>query len=147
MPRRARSTTRTSGALLADAGCADARVVASAPITLDDPEIERRIGMVRFRSRTIRAFRLDLEDRCEDYGQTATYRGTVAGLPHAFELDDHHRFETGRPMLVCGNSADMLARTRYAPHFTVVGDKRTHLGLFDCAPTSASGAAPSGACC
>ncbi len=134
--------------LLADAGCADARVVTSTPITLDDPEIERRVGMVRFRSRTMRAFKLDLEDRCEDYGQVATYRGTIAELPHAFELDDHHRLETGRPMLVCGNTADMLAGTRYAPHFAVVGDKRMHFGLFDCAPASTvAGAAPSGACC
>jgi arsenite methyltransferase len=134
--------------LLADAGCADARVVTSAPITLADPEIERRIGMVRFRSRTIRAFKLDLEDRCEDYGQVASYRGTVAALPHAFELDDHHRLETGRPMLVCGNTADMLAGTRYAPHFAVVGGKRTHYGLFDCAPPSPVGvAAANGACC
>jgi SAM-dependent methyltransferase len=134
--------------LVAAAGCGDARVVASDPITLDDPEIDRRIGMVTFRSRTIRAFKLALEDRCEDYGQIATYRGTITDLPHAFELDDHHRFETGRPMLVCGNTADMLARTRYAPHFEVGGDKRRHFGLFDCAPApTAAGGAPSGACC
>jgi arsenite methyltransferase len=133
---------------LAAAGCADARVVASTPITLDDPTIERRIGMVTFRSRTIRAFKLGLEDRCEDYGQTASYRGTIPELPHAFELDDHHRLETGRPMLVCGNTADMLAGTRYAPHFEIHGDKRTHFGLFDCAPAGPTGGpAPSGACC
>lgn len=134
--------------LLGEAGCADARIVASAPITLDDPEIARRIGMVTFRSRTVRAFKLALEDRCEDYGQVATYLGTIPDLPHAFELDDHHRFETGRPMPVCGNTADMVTRTRYAPHFRVDGDTRTHFGLFDCGP-SAPGAPSSdgGACC
>ena len=119
----------------------------SASIALADPAIERRIGMVTFRSRTIRAFKLALEDRCEDYGQTATYRGTVPELPHAFELDDHHRFETGRPLLVCGNTADMLARSRYAPHFAIVGDKATHFGLFDCAPAPAAEGQTSGACC
>lgn len=136
--------------LVAAAGCADARTVTSTPITLDDPEIARKIGMVTFRSRTMRAFKLDLEDRCEDFGQVATYAGTIPGLPHAFELDDHHRLETGRPMLVCGNTADMLAATRYAPHFRVDGDKRTHFGLFDCGPESGSGSAPAGgaaACC
>jgi SAM-dependent methyltransferase len=122
------------------------RVVTSAPIALTDPAIERRIGMVTFRSRTIRAFKLALEDRCEDYGQTATYRGTVPELPHAFELDDHHRLETGRPMLVCGNTADMLACSRYASHFAIAGDKRTHFGLFDCAPAPAA-VGPTGACC
>jgi SAM-dependent methyltransferase len=134
--------------VLAAVGCADARVVAAQPITLDDPTIQRRIGMVGFRSLTIRAFKLALEDRCEDYGQVAEYLGSIAELPHAFDLDDHHHFETGRPMLVCGNTADMLTGTRYAPHFRVVGDKRTHFGLFDCTPAGGSvGAAGAGPCC
>jgi SAM-dependent methyltransferase len=133
--------------LLAAAGCADARVVAQRPITLEDPTIQRRIGMVTFESRTIRVFKLPLEDRCEDYGQTACYCGTIPELPHAFELDDHHRFETGRPMPVCGNTADMLMRTRYAPHFRVAGDKQTHFGLFDCAPATTAPGSTSGACC
>jgi SAM-dependent methyltransferase len=134
---------------IAAAGCADARVVATQPITLDDPAIARRIGMVAFQSRTVRAFKLALEDRCEDFGQVATYLGTIPDLPHAFDLDDHHHLETGRPMLVCGNTADMLGATRYAPHFRVTGDKSTHFGLFDCGPAPAS-SLPSpagGACC
>ncbi len=135
--------------LIAAAGCADARVVSSQPITLGDPEIVGKIGMVTFRSRTVRAFKLVLEDRCEDYGQVATYLGTLPELPHAFELDDHHRFERARPMLVCGNTADMLAGSRYAPHFRIDGDTRTHFGLFDCAPAPAAGgdAGAGGACC
>jgi arsenite methyltransferase len=92
----------------------------------------------------VRAFKLDLEDRCEDYGQVATYRGTIPHHPHAFALDDHHRFERGRPMLVCGNTADMLARTRYAEHFSVTA-RGAHFGLFECAPASAA-IAPA-ACC
>jgi arsenite methyltransferase len=125
-------------------GCADARVLARSAVPLLDPGIEAIIGHVRFESVTVRAFKLDLEDRCEDYGQVATYRGSVPHHPHAFALDDHHRFETGRPMLVCGNTADMLAKTRYAPHFAVTA-RGAHFGLFDCAP--ASTAAASAACC
>lgn len=134
--------------LMADAGCADARVVGSAAVPLLDPEIERRIGFVQFRSLTIRGFKLPLEDRCEDYGQIASYRGALPDHPHAFELDDHHRFETGKPMPVCGNTADMLTATRYAPHFEVRGDKSRHFGLFDCRPAdAAAGPAPAAACC
>jgi len=134
--------------LLADVGCADARPVATQPITLDDPTIQRRIGMVSFRSLTMRAFKLALEDRCEDYGQVAHYLGTIAELPHAFDLDDHHHFETDRPMLVCGNTADMLAGRRYAAHFRVVGDKATHFGLFECGPMGGfPNAAAAGPCC
>ena len=53
---------------------------------------------------------------------------------YAFDLDDHHHFIAGKPMLVCGNTADMLGATRYAPHFRIQGDKSAHFGLFDCGP-------------
>lgn len=131
--------------LLGELGVADARVCARSPIALTDDAIEQRIGFARFESVTWRAFKMPLEDRCEDYGQTATYRGTLPAHPHRFALDDHHLFETGRPLRVCGNTADMLAHSRYARHFDVLGDKATHFGLFDCA--LASPAAASGSCC
>lgn len=122
--------------LLRHLGCLDYRVVSKKRISLDNPEIEEKIGMVDFYSITIRAFKLDdLEDICEDYGQVAVYKGTIPGFPHFFELDDHHRFITGKPMLVCGNTASMLQNTRYALHFQVMGDRSTHYGPFNCAPS------------
>ncbi len=120
--------------LMAQVGCLDARVCKSTSIVLNNPEIEHKAGHIGFHSLTVRAFKLALEDRCEDFGQVATYLGTLAEAPHAFDLDDHHHFVTGKPMLVCGNTADMLAATRYAPHFHVQGDKSRHFGLFDCGP-------------
>jgi SAM-dependent methyltransferase len=136
--------------LLRDLGCLDFRQISSRRIALGDPEIETAIGMVGFWSTTVRAFKLDLEDLCEDYGQIAVYRGTIPGHPHAFDLDDHHRFFTGKPMLVCGNTASMLQGTRYGAHFEVRGDRSVHYGAFDCAP-GAAGTADSGtaggACC
>ncbi|MEO6103708.1 MAG: methyltransferase domain-containing protein [Pseudoxanthomonas sp.] len=119
-------------------GCPDVRVCAQSPVPLLDPDIEAKIGMVNFRSITMRAFRLALEDRCEDFGQVATYRGTVPGAAHAFVFDDHHRFETGKTLRVCGNTFDMLAQSRYASHFVLVGDAGTHFGLFDCGPAPAA---------
>lgn len=135
---------------MARVGSLDARVVSSTPLAIRNAEIEQRIGFVRFQSMTIRAFQLSLEDRCEDFGQVATYLGTMRDDPHHWNLDDHHRFETGRPMLVCGNTADMLTRTRYAPHFRVLGDKDVHYGLFDCAPGQIAQTSEAGAktgCC
>ncbi|MDE2086836.1 MAG: methyltransferase domain-containing protein [Xanthomonadaceae bacterium] len=135
--------------LLAALGVADARICTSSSIALTDPSIEHRIGFARFRSITWRAFKLPLEDRCEDYGQVATYLGTLAGQPHRFGLDDHHLFETGKPLRVCGNTADMLSASRYAPHFRVSGDKSVHFGLFDCAAGASAASVPGGAapCC
>jgi len=129
-------------------GCPDVRVVKQNAISLDDPEVIAKIGMVNFRSVTVRAFKLPLEDRCEDFGQVASYLGTIPEHPHAFTLDDHHHFETLRPMRVCGNTADMLSGSRYAEHFQVSGEKSRHFGLFDCSPGPQSDATgSSGACC
>jgi SAM-dependent methyltransferase len=134
--------------LLGEVGCADFRVVAKAPITLTDPGVFAKAGMIGFQSMTVRAFKLPFEDRCEDYGQVATYLGSLPESPHAFALDDHHLFHAGKPMLVCGNTAEMLAATRYAPHFRVTGDRSVHYGLFDCAPAAIAGpGAAGGACC
>jgi len=134
--------------LLARQGILDFRVVKSSPVPILDKEIERKIGMVNFTSLTIRAFKLDLEDKCEDYGQVAYYLGTIPEAPHEFMLDDHHLIKTGMPFLVCGNTAKMLGETRYAKHFKIVGDTKTHFGLFDCASAATPGKeAANGACC
>lgn len=135
--------------ILRAVGCLDYRVVTSRPLALNNDEIERRAGMIDFFSKTVRAFKLGLEDLCEDYGQVAYYLGTVAESPHHFVLDDHHVFKTGQPMLVCGNTAAMVGETRYAKHFKIIGDRSVHYGPFDCAPSGSSAApgAPTGACC
>ncbi len=134
--------------ILQDVGCPDVRAVKQNPISLDDPEVYAKIGMVNFQSVTVRAFKMPLEDRCEDFGQVAVYLGSIEQHPHNFDLDDHHHFETGRPMRVCGNTADMLAGSRYGEHFQVLGDKSRHFGLFDCAPGSRGEASKAdGACC
>lgn len=122
--------------LIARVGVADARVMERHPVAINNPSIERRVGSIGFHAVTVRAFKIELEDRCEDYGQAAIYKGTIAGAPHAFHLDDHHRFQTGKTLPVCGNTADMLVQSRYARHFRVIGDKSVHFGLFDCAPAA-----------
>ncbi len=112
-------------------GFADPRLVSSRPLAISDPELAARTGQTRFFSATYRLFKLDeLEDACEDHGQVVRYLGTVAGQPHGFDLDDHHHFETGRHVPVCGNTYRMLQQTRLAPHFAFRGDDSCHFGLF-----------------
>lgn len=117
--------------MLAVVGCKDARMVSSGPLAVNNPALEAKAGNIRFFSNTVRAFKLELEDRCEDYGQVAVYLGTLAESPHFFDLDDHHHFVAHKPMLVCGNTADMLSATRYAGHFSIMGDKSQHFGTFE----------------
>ncbi|MFA5984020.1 MAG: methyltransferase domain-containing protein [Methylococcaceae bacterium] len=134
--------------ILHELGCPDVRIAKQSPISLDDPEVAAKVGMVRFESITVRAFKMPLEDRCEDYGQVARYLGTLPEHLHSFDLDDHHHFETGRPLRVCGNTADMISSSRYAPHFEVLGDKTTHFGIFDCNPgPQGQSDASGGSCC
>lgn len=137
--------------MMRSSGCMDYRIVTQRPILIGNEELAARIGMVQFSSATVRAFKLDtLEDICEDYGQVATYLGSIPESPHHFLLDDHHIFETGRPMRVCGNTASMLEETRYSEHFVVAGDRSTHFGVFDCSPSTSnpSSQVPNGgACC
>ena len=119
-------------------GCNDFRTVSAEPLEINNPEIAGKLGLISFQSATIRAFKLSLEDRCEDFGQSAIYNGRIADHPHGFELDDHHLFESGKAMSICGNTADMLSMSRYAPFFDVIGDKTKHFGLFDCGPDPVS---------
>lgn len=121
-------------------GFLDPRVVEEAPITIQNAEIEALVGAATFTSVTYRLFKLpSLEGQCEDYGQVATYKGGIPGAETVFWLDDHHAFEAGRPERVCGNTADMLTRTRFAAFFDVVGDMSTHFGAHPCDPTMAAG--------
>jgi arsenite methyltransferase len=125
-------------------GCADYRVVSRSAIPLEG-EVAARAGTLGFESVTVRAFKLTtLEDRCEDYGQAVIYRGTLPGHPHGWDLDNEHRFDTGRVQGVCRNTALMLSETRFAPHFEILGDGKTHFGLFaDC---GTAGGSESGDC-
>ncbi len=132
--------------MMADIGCADIRKMSTTNITIENAQIESKIGMANFYSITYRVFKLPLEDRCEDFGQVAYYKGTIPHYPHRFELDDHHVFETDKPLTVCGNTAAMLEDTRYGRHFRISGEKSKHFGLYDCG----EGPAPTGdgtGCC
>lgn len=137
--------------LLRTLDCPDYRIVSRRRIAIKDAQVQAKAGMIDFHSATVRAFKLDgLEDVCEDYGQVAIYRGTIPESPHAFGLDDHHLFITNKPMLVCGNTASMLGETRFARHFTLLGDRSTHYGPFQCAPAAGADRdrlGQGGACC
>ncbi len=135
--------------LLNRIGCADHRFASSAPIELLNPAIMNKVGKIEFQSMTVRAFKLNLEDRCEDHGQVAMYLGTIQHAPNAFVLDDHHTFEKEKYVQVCGNTAKMLQDTRYAEFFKVLGDFKQHFGLFDCdtGKTNESQEKKFGACC
>lgn len=115
-----------------NAGFTDPRSVENKPITIDNRELEEKVGDIKFFSVTYRLFKIDgLESDCEDYGQAIRYKGTIDTNKNAFVLDDHHYFQTGKVMSVCGNTYKMLNDTRYKKHFDFYGDWSTHYGIFE----------------
>ena len=135
------------------AGFRDPRLVGDRPLGIGDATIAEKLDGIVFHSATYRLFKLDgLEPQCEDYGQAVRYLGTVRGSERVFALDGHHLIEAGRLFPVCGNTWKMLADTRFAPHFDLLGDFTTHYGIFaGCGTASPFGGAmtPSAAvaCC
>ena len=134
-------------------GFNDPRVYSVSRIDLLDKDTVDKVGFAQFYSITYRLFKLpQLEDACEDYGQTAIYQGTIKESPHQFLLDNHHLFIKGKPLLVCPNTALMLSATRLQKHFKITGDVSTHYGLFaGCGETPTvkmekSAAGPGGCC-
>ena len=116
--------------LMSAVGWVDFRYTTVREFDLNNANIKRKMGFVTFTSRTVRAFKLDdLEDVCEDYGQVAYYNGRIPGHPHYFDLDDHHRFFTNQPMLVCGNTSSMVSNTRFGKAFKVT-ERTGHFGKF-----------------
>ena len=136
-------------------GFTDPRLVEDRVLTIENPQIEAKVGNIGFTSATYRLLKIDgLEPACEDYGQAVIYKGTIAECPNTFVLDKHHEIETGKVFPVCGNTYRMLNDSRFAPHFEFIGNWDTHYGLFgDCGGETpfdgpAEGdATTSGGCC
>lgn len=119
------------------AGFADPRLVEDRPLGIDNDDVQKKIGHIGFYSATYRLWKLDeLEPACEDYGQAVIYKGTIPNREKQFVLDKHHVIETGKVFPVCGNTWNMLAKTRFAEHFEFVGNFDTHYGIFEGCGTS-----------
>ena len=114
------------------AGFSDPRLVSDRPLEITEPALAALVGEARFYSATYRLFNLpELEDACEDHGQAVIYRGSIPQAPGFLEFDKHHSIEAGRVFPVCGNTYRMLQQTRFAPHFSFIGDFDRHYGLFE----------------
>ena len=116
--------------MLAKVGCFDYRTVYKASITLNSEEIQRKAGMIDFYSMTVRTFKCDFEDICENFGHVVHYKGTIPEFPHGFTFDDNHFFQTSLPVPVCGNTYKMISESRLKDHFKLTGDFSKHYGPF-----------------
>ncbi len=113
-------------------GFTDPRTIESRPISIENEELEAKVGNHNFFSVTYRLFKIDgLEEDCEDYGQAVCYKGTIEGKPNSFDLDEHHNFQKGKIESVCGNTYLMLKESRFVQDFDFYGNFDTHYGIFE----------------
>jgi SAM-dependent methyltransferase len=111
-------------------GFVEPREIKRTPIELDD-EIKDITGNIKFYSITFRLWKIEgLENKCEDYGQIAIYKGGVKESPSRFDLDNEHFFEKGRAERLCGNTALMLSASRFGKYFDIIGNTDTHYGEY-----------------
>lgn len=120
------------GRILAKHGIKAFYDVEIAELHIGDFQIETKLGCIGFDSHTIRAIKCDdLEDTEENYGQTATYLGTIPENRRYFDLTHEVRFIKDRPLAVSGNMALMLENSRYGKHFKITGNRTHHLGTYE----------------
>ena len=135
------------------AGFAPPRLIDSRRLGIEDAEVEEKVGDIGFYSATYRLFKLEAPEAAEEnYGRSATYRGTLAQHPDSFPLDRQHNFLRGEATPVSGNTWQILRQSRFWEHFDFIDGPGKHLGPFapaiDLDPATA--AAPKkagGGCC
>lgn len=101
------------------------------PIHIGDLAVETKVGFMGFTSRTVRAIKCEgLESTEEDFGQCVTYVGGMPESPRYFDFSADVRFVKGKPRAVSGNTARMLAASRYGRFFDIT-PAGAHRGLFN----------------
>jgi SAM-dependent methyltransferase len=117
---------------LRSAGWESFRYMQKRRVVIGDAREKEALGDTDLIYRIVRAFKLDnLEDLCENYGQSLEYLGTAAGHNQFFDLDDKHRFYVDKPIRVCGNTCALVENTRFAKYFRIKGGRSgKHYGLY-----------------
>ena len=99
--------------LCVSVGFTDPRVLEGHVIEVKDEKLQELLGEATFYSITYRLFKLPAREgwkRCASYSTRCTKEQSKETRTR-IHLDDHHRLETGKPMLVCGNTGSMLGET------------------------------------
>jgi len=117
--------------LVKSVGFKSPRLVKDSIITIQNEEIEKKIGFAKFFSATYRLFKIPDFDNTdgENYGLKVSFKGTISTCPDAFILDNSHKFEKGKEYSVCSNTYRILNESRFNKHFNFSGSFETHYGI------------------
>jgi 2-polyprenyl-3-methyl-5-hydroxy-6-metoxy-1,4-benzoquinol methylase len=116
--------------LVKSVGFKSPRLVKDKKISIENEEIEKKIGFAKFVSATFRLFKIPSFDNTdgEDYGLKVCYKGTISTCPDSFALDNSHNFVKGKEYTVCSNTYKILNESRFQKHFDFSGNFNTHFG-------------------
>ncbi|XP_059904280.1 arsenite methyltransferase isoform X1 [Gadus macrocephalus] len=92
------------------------RLVTAKPVTVDNSELQSILGDFRFVSATYRLFKVPAGARTP---ALVMYEGNVTGLEESFTLDTHYTFKVEEAVVVDGEVAEILSRSRFSDAFTV----------------------------
>ena len=113
-------------------GFTDPRNVEAERITIENKELQEKVGDIEFYSITYRLFKTkNLEENSQDYGQSVTYKGSIKESSCVFKLDESTSMKKGEEVRVSGNTFEMLKTSRFQEHFDFKGTRENHLGLFN----------------
>lgn len=121
--------------------------VSDSVLSVENEKLKPKLAHINFTSQTVRAFKIDAEDREEDYGHRAKYNGSIAEFADGFKLDENVNFITGEWLAVSGNVANILSQSRYNTAFEVEGNFEQHHGGFVSAKACCAPKVSSSACC
>jgi ubiquinone/menaquinone biosynthesis C-methylase UbiE len=90
--------------LVKEVGFKSPRLVKDRIITIQNEQIEKKIGFANFFSGTYRLFKIPDFDNSdgENYGLKVSYKGTISTCPDTFVLDNKNKFEKGKEYSVSG---------------------------------------------
>jgi ubiquinone/menaquinone biosynthesis C-methylase UbiE len=108
------------------------RSVESKIITVNNDELQKKLGDIKFFSITYRLFKNeDLELGEENFNLSVKYLGDIDETGDEFLFDDKTTFKKGENYLVSGNTFNILKGSRYKGNFEFIGNQNTHYGIFN----------------
>ncbi len=111
--------------------------VSDSVLTVEDTKLQEKLKHINFTSKTVRAFKIKLEDCAEDYGHKAQYNGSLEQAEEGFLFDENTYLPTNEWVKISGNLANILSQSRYKTAFKISGNFDNHYGKFTrscCAP-------------
>ncbi|XP_056329244.1 arsenite methyltransferase [Danio aesculapii] len=104
--------------LMKDIGFSTPHLVAGSQIVVHNPELQKKIGDVKYASGTYRIFKLPQNSTKSK--ALVTYKGSVPDYADCFEFDSSHSFETNFQVEVDAEMAAILKNTRFSTDFDII---------------------------